>query len=204
MEKLKISFLEINDISAASRVLSVAMLDNPLHVALFRGSGEKERKIIEELFFELFTDLPGITFLARSDSQIVGVMRMKSCDGKKVSNENTRPDDADDLKGRISHWHGEWARHDPSKQHWHLGPIGVLPSHQHQGIGTALLRRFCKEVDACKSPAYLETDTGENVLFYERFSLFGNRPYDTAGRHMYRLVTSNMALSLVTEKPNRS
>lgn len=193
MEKLKISLLEKSDISAASRVLSVAMLNNPLHIALFRGAGEKERRIIEELFLELLTDLPGITFLARSDSQIVGVMRMKSCDGKKVSNENARPDDADDLKWRIAHWQGEWARHDPSKQHWHLGPIGVLPSRQHQGIGTALLRRFCSEVDVCKSPAYLETDTGENVLFYERFGFAVTKEstiFDVANRYMWRPAVS--------------
>ena len=193
MEKLKISFLEKNDISAASRVLSVAMLDNPLHVALFRGAGEKERKIIEELFLELFTDLPGITFLARRDSQIVGVMRMKSCDGRKVSNDNAHGDDVDDVKRRISHWHGEWARHDPSKLHWHLGPIGVLPSHQHKGIGTALLRRFCTEVDACKSPAYLETDLDRNVQFYERFGFAVTKEsiiFDVPNRYMWRPAIS--------------
>ena len=169
METCRIAFLEKSSISEASRVLSEAMLKNPLHIAVFQGHGEKERKRIEEMFFELLSDLPGITFLAWINRQIVGVMRMKSCDGKKVSNEHAQTVDENNLDWRKSLWHNEWARHDPSNRHWHFGPIGVLPSHQGKGIGTKLLSRFCKEVDACLSPAYLETDTDKNVRFYERF-----------------------------------
>jgi len=50
------------------------------------------------------------------------------------------------LGWRKSVWHSEWGRHDPLKQHWHLGPIGVLPTHQGSGIGSILMERFCKEV----------------------------------------------------------
>lgn len=169
MEQVKILFLEKSDISDASRVLSEAMLKNPLHISVFQGDGEKERKIIEKMFFELLTDLPGITFLAWSNRQIVGVMRMKSCDGRKASNEHVQNGDADNLDWRKSYWHNEWERHDPLDQHWHLGPVGVLPSHQGKGVGTILLSHFCCEVDACSASAYLETDTDRNVQFYQRF-----------------------------------
>lgn len=57
----------------------------------------------------------------------------------------------------------------PVEQHWHLGPIGVLPSHRGMGVGTELMQCFCKEVDNCSAKAYLETDLDENVLFYEKF-----------------------------------
>jgi ribosomal protein S18 acetylase RimI-like enzyme len=169
IEKFRITFLEKSDISEASRVLSEAMLKVPLHIAVFQGHGEKERKIIEKMFFELLSDLPGITFLARINRQIVGVMRMKSCNGSKVSNEHAQTEDVNNLDWRKSYLDNEWARHDPLYQHWHLGPVGVLPSHQGKGIGTKLLTRFCHEVDACLSPAYLETDTDKNVRFYKRF-----------------------------------
>ena len=89
MEKLKISFLEKSDLPEASNVLSKAMLKVPIHTAVFQGHGEKERKIIEITFFKLLSDLPGIAFLARLNSQIVGVMRMKSCDGSKVSKQDS-------------------------------------------------------------------------------------------------------------------
>jgi ribosomal protein S18 acetylase RimI-like enzyme len=169
MEMCQISFLQKSNISEASRVLSEAMLKVPIHMAIFRGQGEKERQIIEKMFFELLTDLPGITFLARINRQLVGVMRMKSCDGSKISNAHVPTEAINTLDGRVSHWRNEWARRDPSNQHWHLGPVGVLPSYQGQGIGTKLLRLFCKEVDACSAPAYLETDSDKNVRFYKRF-----------------------------------
>ncbi len=189
MEKFKISFLEKSDISEASRVLSKAMLKVPLHIAVFQGQGEKERKIIEKMFFELLSDLPSITFLARINRQIVGVMRMKSCDGSKVSNEHAPTEDVNNLDWRKLYWHNEWACHDPLNQHWHLGPIGVLPSHQGKGIGTKLLNRFCQEVDACLAPAYLETDTYKNVRFYERFGfqVVGETEiFDVKNRYMWR------------------
>ena len=169
MDTCRISFLQKSDIPEASSVLSEAMLKVPIHIAIFQGQGEKERNIIAKIFFELLTDLPGITFLATIGTQIVGVMRMKSCDGSMVTEEHAQTGEVNNLEWRQSYWRNEWARQDPLKQHWHLGPVGVLPSHQGKGIGTMLLNRFCKEVDACLAPAYLETDTDKNVRFYERF-----------------------------------
>ena len=189
METCRISFLENSNILEASSVLSEAMLNVPIHIAVFQGHGEKERKIIEKMFFELLTDLPSITFLARIDKQIVGVMRMKSCDGGKVSNEHAQTEEVNNLDWRKSYWRNEWARQDPLNQHWHLGPVGVLPSHQGKGIGTKLLNRFCKEVDACLAPAYLETDTDKNVQFYERFGfdvVEESEIFDVKNHYMWR------------------
>jgi len=193
MEKFSITFLEKSDISESSRVLSEAMLNVPLHIAIFQGHGEKERKMIENIFFELLRDFSGITFLARINSQIVGVMRMKSCSGSKVTNEYAQTEDITNLEWRKSYWQNEWARHDPLDQHWHLGPVGVLPSQQGKGIGTKLLSRFCQEVDACLSPAYLETDTDKNVRFYERFGfevVKETEIFDVKNRYMWRPPTS--------------
>jgi len=189
METCNLSFLEKSNISGASRVLSEAMLKNPIHIAVFQGHGEKEREIIEKMFFELLIDLPGITFLAKINEQIVGVMRMKSCDGSKVSDEHAQTEEVNNLDWRITYWHNEWARQDPLNQHWHLGPVGVLPSHQGKGIGTKLLSRFCKEVDTCLAPAFLETDTEKNVRFYERFGFAvveASKIFDVKNHFMWR------------------
>jgi predicted N-acetyltransferase YhbS len=189
MEKFSITILEKSDISESSKVLSEAMLNVPLHIAIFQGHGEKERKMIENIFFELLRDFPGITFLARINRQIVGVMRMKSCNGSKVNNESAQTGDVANLEWRKSYWQNEWARHDPLEQHWHLGPVGVLPSHQGKGIGTNLLSRFCQEVDACLSPAYLETDTDKNERFYKRFGfevVKETEIFDVKNRYMWR------------------
>ena len=168
MSSLQISFMEQNDIKKSAEALSIAMLNNPNHIGIFLGNAEKERLKIEKMFFELFNNLPGIVFLAKENEKIIGVMRMKSCIGKDIENPNVFRDE-NDIDWRESVWFKEWAKHDPVEQHWHLGPIGVLPNHQGLGVGTILMDRFCKEVDACRAKAYLETDFDKNVRFYEKF-----------------------------------
>lgn len=168
MNEFKISLLEQDDIQQTATLLSIAMLNNPHHIGVFMGNGEKERAEIEKMFFDLFTNQPGVVFLAKENEKILGVMRMKSCTGK-VREDQDVFEDKNDIGWRKSVWFKEWAKHDPVRQHWHLGPIGVLPTHRGSGIGTMLMERFCKEVDACMSPAYLETDLDKNVRFYEKF-----------------------------------
>ena len=59
---------------------------------------------------------------------------------------------------------------------------GIIP-------GEDILSRFCQEVDACLSPAYLETDTDKNVRFYERFGfevVKETEIFDVKNRNMWR------------------
>jgi ribosomal protein S18 acetylase RimI-like enzyme len=169
MNNFNISFMEHNDIQESAKVLSLAMLNNPLHIAVFKGNGENERLKIERMFFELFNKLPGIVFLAKEKKKIIGVMRMKSHIGQKTRDESIGLIDESDSNYRKAFWHIEWAKREPEEQHWHLGPIGDLPSYRKFGIGSKLMERFCGEVDNCSAKAYLETDTDENVSFYEKF-----------------------------------
>lgn len=74
-----------------------------------------------------------------------------------------------DRTPKILEWRSTWAKHDPSKPHWHFGPFGVLPAKQDRGIGSQLLRRFCQHVDSLGEAAYLETDKIENTPLYQRF-----------------------------------
>ncbi|MDM8538472.1 GNAT family N-acetyltransferase [Desulfobacterales bacterium HSG17] len=169
MSTFHISFMEHNDIQESAKVLSLAMLNNPLHIAVFQGNSESERLEIERMFIELFNKLPGIVFLAKKRDEIIGVMRMKSDIGQKTKDESIELNGEHDINCRKSFWLGEWAKREPEEQHWHLGPIGVLPSYRRMGIGSQLMERFCKEVDNCSAKAYLETDLDENVRFYEKF-----------------------------------
>jgi len=168
MSNFQISLMEQNDIQQSAKVLSIAMLNNPHHIGVFLGNGEKVRLGIEKMFFELFNYLPGVVFLAKENEKIIGVMRMKSCVGKAIDDPDVFGDE-NDINWRKSVWFKEWAKYDPVEQHWHLGPIGVMPTHQGLGIGSLLMERFCKEVDACRVKAYLETDLDKNVRFYEKF-----------------------------------
>ncbi len=191
MGSLNISFMEKKDILQSAKVLSIAMLDNPLHVAVLLGKGEKERIEIENMFYELFNQSPGIVFLAKENQTIVGVMRMKSCQGSRATDAPKDSKDEIDIGWRKSVWHREWDRRDPLSQHWHLGPIGVLPSHQGSGVGSMLMERFCKEVDACRADAYLETEGDKNVRFYEKFGfkvVSESEIFEVKNRYMLRNV----------------
>ena len=169
MDTIHISLMELSDIQESAKVLSIAMLNNLLHIAVFKGNGDKQRLEIERMFIQLFSNFPDITFLAREGDKIVGVMRMKSCVGRKIEDEIKEQEDENDINYRKNFWLREWSIRDPVEQHWHLGPIGVLPSHRRLGLGSRLMARFCKEVDNCFARAYLETDLDENVLFYRKF-----------------------------------
>jgi len=188
MSNFHISFMEQNDIQKSAKVLSIAMLNNPHHVGVFQGNGENERLEIEKMFFELFNNLPGIVFLAKENEEIIGVMRMKSCIGKVMDDPDVLRD-KNDISWRKSVWFNKWAEHDPLEQHWHLGPIGVLPSHRGMGVGTGFMRRFCKEVDNCAAKAYLETDLDENVRFYQKFGfnvISTSNIFEVENRYMLR------------------
>lgn len=51
--------------------------------------------------------------------------------------------------------------------HWYLLAIGVEPERHGQGLGTRLVRYGLDRADRDAAPAYLETETEGNVLFYE-------------------------------------
>lgn len=57
----------------------------------------------------------------------------------------------------------------PNEPHWYLPMIGVDPSEQGGGCGSALLRRGLARCDAAGQPAYLEATNLRNVPLYERF-----------------------------------
>lgn len=84
MGNFQISFMEKSDIQESAKVLSIAMLNAQLHIAVLQGNSENERQEIEKMFCKLFTQLPGIVFLVKEKQNIIGVMRMKSCEGYKA------------------------------------------------------------------------------------------------------------------------
>jgi len=169
-ESIKITFMELSEIQESAQALSVAMLNNSLHVAVLKGNNEKQRLKIESMFVDLFNHNPGIIYIAKEGQRIVGVMRMKSCCGSTIKKDDEKKKkEENEIDHRIKILHREWAAYDPTEQHWHLGPIGVIPTHQNKGIGNMLMKLFCKEVDKCSAKAFLETDLDKNVSFYEKF-----------------------------------
>lgn len=192
-DSIKITFMEVNEIQESAKTLSIAMLNNSLHIAVLKGNQEKQRAKIESMFIDLFHNNPGITYIAKEGRRIVGVMRMKSCSGSTSKKKNPDKCEETDIDDRIKIWHQEWSANDPKEQHWHLGPIGVIPTHQNKGIGSMLMTIFCNEVDKCAAKAFLETDLDKNVSFYEKYGFKVVRTSNIFGvesRYMAREITN--------------
>jgi GNAT superfamily N-acetyltransferase len=62
----------------------------------------------------------------------------------------------------------EMGRYHPEEPHWYLPLIGVEPSQQGHGLGSALLRTSLSRCDADGLPAYLESSNPINQPLYER------------------------------------
>ncbi len=60
-------------------------------------------------------------------------------------------------------------KHDHKQPHIHFGPIAVARKFQGRGVGSAMLRFFCDQMDETGQLAYLETDKEVNLALYERF-----------------------------------
>ncbi|NIM95843.1 MAG: GNAT family N-acetyltransferase [Anaerolineales bacterium] len=163
------------DVEESAEVLSIAMVTNPIHVAVYQGDGEDERKQIHAKFIRLLRGNPHEVIIAKIGMEVVGVCRFYPCDGNRViTNEVEELLEAGDsnLVGftqRDGYWRGVWARRDPNEHHSHLGPIGVLPQHQSKGIGRRMMEEYCRALDEKRMPGYLETDRTRNVPFYKQF-----------------------------------
>lgn len=69
----------------------------------------------------------------------------------------------------------------PDEPFWHLPVLGVEPTEQHKGYGTALLKHMLAICDREDAVAYLESSNPENVSLYARlgFAMLGMVQVDT-------------------------
>ncbi len=59
--------------------------------------------------------------------------------------------------------------HHPHEPHWYLYFLGVPPSSQGQGLGSAMMDATMPMVDAQRLPAYLDNSNERNIKLYERY-----------------------------------
>ena len=176
MDQINIEPFQPEDTKDAAHVVAVAMRTNPSHVAVFQGHADEEIQRATGVFEILFQNSPGTTLVARQEGKLVGVLRMVQspfCLGPPPEAaqmlEPIMKKALGDSFSRFNEWFSVWIQNDPKEPHWHLGPNGVLPEVQGQGIATQVLTRLCEQIDTDRIAAYLETDKPENVRLYERF-----------------------------------
>jgi len=85
-------------------------------------------------------------------------------------------------------------KRDVPPRHWYLATLGVAPSCQGQGIGSALVRPVLERADAEGLFCYLETEKERNLLFYRRhgFEVAAEDDLPDGGPHFWTM----------TRKPN--
>jgi ribosomal protein S18 acetylase RimI-like enzyme len=64
---------------------------------------------------------------------------------------------------------GQMGDHHPTEPHWYLPMIGVDPSRQGKGYGSALMQHALARCDQENKLAYLETANTRNIPLYERY-----------------------------------
>lgn len=175
---LAVRRLQPQETDTAAAVLGRGMRDNPLHIQAFGSDPERRERVLIRMFEAVLRQhvKKGSILGAFSAEEMIGVCSMVS-PGRCKPTAGEKLSVVPGLVGgaglgstvRVLDWVGRWARQDPAEPHWHLGPVGVERHLQGQGAGSAMLRSFCALVDSTKTMSYLETDTKENVAFYERF-----------------------------------
>lgn len=79
----------------------------------------------------------------------------------------------------------------PHFPHWYLSVLGVSPSRQGQGIGTALVRQTLANCDREGLPAYVETAHEKGLTFYTRLG------FDVTGE--YQLPKGPLIFTMLRE-----
>src|SRR5499427_3176305 len=131
-------------LDAAVSVLSNAFVTNPLHISAFGPQRIDQNR----LFFRIGLRhmFIGEAFVALKNKQVRGYMHFNASPHCLPAPEEI-----------------------PTAATTLLGPLGVAPEAQGEGIGSALMNRYIEHMKGQRAAGYLETDRLQNVEFYKKF-----------------------------------
>jgi hypothetical protein len=172
---LEIRDLRVDERPLAVEVLARGMRDNPLHVAAFGDDPDKRQRSLTRMFGAMFRVFGAQRPMCALDEgtlvAVTGVLGPDTCQPTALQRMRMLPTIFAMGPGpalRMTKWLDAWARHDPDRQHSHLGPLAVDAHLQRRGIGGQLLSEHTARLDSAGLASYLETDKRENVAFYQR------------------------------------
>ncbi len=163
----------VADLASVASLLGDAFVANPTHVAAFGPKRLDQNRLFFRIALEhLFT---GHACVAIVDDQLQGYSHFvasPSClplpdEFEAAAATLLKP--LGDALPKVVEWFSSWCRLDPAEPHLHLGPIGVSPSVQGQGVGAALMGYYIDRLETEAIAGYLETNKPENVAFYRNF-----------------------------------
>lgn len=175
-QSIEVRDLRQDETREAVGLIARGMRDNPLHIAAYGADPERRVRCHARLVRGLFDSFPAQQpICATRDGTLVGVTGVAPVG-------TCRPTVGQRLRllprvaafgprsaALVGRWMSTWARHDPDEPHVHLGPLAVEAHLQGQGIGSLIMREYCRRLDEAREVGYLETDKPENVRFYRRF-----------------------------------
>jgi ribosomal protein S18 acetylase RimI-like enzyme len=175
-DTLEIRDLRRDELPAAVELLSLAMRDNPIHVAAYGTDPKRRRHCHRQLMrglFRVFTaQQPIAAFATGTLVGVTGIAPVGTCQpsvGQRMRLAPSLIGLGPATAARIGKWVGAWAKHDLDEPHVHLGPLGVELELQGKGIGSRILTEHVRRLDTDTAVGYLETDKVENVRLYERY-----------------------------------
>jgi len=180
------------DIPVVAQVISHALLTDPNSIALWGGKSESHRQRIAKAVCIINLEPPvSETVVAWMGGRIVGALGMLPWPHCQLSWWQClflAPKMIGVVRGalfRAMRLQAIMVQYDPPKPHWHLGPVGVLPEMQGQGIGGKLIRSILQILDGRHAAAYLETDRPGVVSSHQRLGFSIVKELDILGVHNY-------------------
>jgi ribosomal protein S18 acetylase RimI-like enzyme len=163
------------DLAEVCDVIGAAFADNPSTLATVRGDAARAATAMRGAVRVAKFGRPwSRASVACQGGEIVGAVNAAPwprCQMGTAEKIKTAPAMLMIMRGslfRAMHMMNRRAAHDPPAEHWHVGPLGVRPDRQGQGIGTLLMHALLRAVDGEGVGTFLETDVDRNVVFYER------------------------------------
>ena len=195
-DNIEIRRMTAADMDSVCEVIGLAFADNPSTLANVRGDRARARRLMQEAVrVAKFGRRWSHALVAEQGGMVVGALNAAEwphCQLGMVEKIKTAPAMLRIMKAALPRaftmMNMREAR-DPHEPHWHIGPIGVRPELQGNGVGNALLKTFLTTVDEQGSPAFLETDVDRNVVLYESFGFSVTSREDIVGvntRFMWR------------------
>jgi len=160
----------------AVRVLTEAYLTNPIHIAVYGGTGPEHLRHERRLWSHILPEIcSGKKLVAIQDKKVVGFVHWRTYPKCRSSGEKASVFMSkilaglpDDTVSRLLFWLKAWQERDPDEPHNHFGPIAVTPTLQGTGIGRLFMQSYCGHLDRTGEVGYLETDRPRNVNFYAK------------------------------------
>ena len=166
------------DYPRAGAVLSRAFLDDPLWVAVMRDQQMRQVRLAE-----MFTALARTTVAARGVAETtpglvavafwlrpgkdIGWWAMVKSGMAMPRFTMTLPGEERRRMMAVLRQLDQRRRQLMAEPHWYLTAIGVEPEHRGEGFGSALVRSGMTRSDREGTPIYLETETQDNVGYYQ-------------------------------------